>query len=107
MIQFNVLLAVFLLFFSVCSLLRWQLARLNVSHLRRYGRAVPEVFAGEIDGETLAKMIDYTIASSRFGSFESIFGDAILVVVLLSGFLPWLAGAVSAWKVPFILAGLL
>lgn len=96
MIQFNALSVVFIALFAAAALTRYALARANIAHLRRHGHIVPEAFRDEIDEATLARMRDYTVESSRFHSLESLAGDAILLVVLFAGALPWLAGAIES-----------
>ena len=84
------LLTLFLLVFSAGAACKWVLAQLNVANIRRFGHQVPDVFREEIDSETLSRMSAYTIESSRFGSLETLFNDGMLLVLLLSGLLPWL-----------------
>ncbi len=96
MIQFNALSVVFIALFAAAALTRYALARANIAHLRRHGHIVPEAFRDEIDEATLARMRDYTVESSRFHSLESLADDAILLVVLFAGALPWLAGAIES-----------
>lgn len=105
-VQWNVLSIGFIIAFFVCSVSRWMLTQINVRHLRRYGRDVPDVFKGDIDDATLSRMTDYTVESSRFGSIEHVFDDGVTLLVLLSGFLPWLAGVILSWNCNFILSGL-
>ena len=107
MVQWNILLIVFLILFTAGALFRWFLTYLNVRHLRLHGHEVPEVFRGEIDEPTLARMSDYTADSSRFGSLEHVFDDIVTLVILLSGFLPILVGLILSWKLNFILSGLI
>ena len=102
----NVLMVFFLIFFLAGALARWGLARLNIAHLARHGREIPEVFQGEIDGATLGKMSDYTKESLNFSSREEIFDDVLILVVLLSGFLPWLTGAILSLHLSFVPSGL-
>ena len=90
MVVFNGLLIAFLIIFAITALCKWLLTHLNIRHLQRHGHEIPEVFRGEIDRVTLAKITDYTIESSRFRSFENIFDDILILLILLSGFLPWL-----------------
>jgi STE24 endopeptidase len=107
MIQWNILLIGFLIVFFACSIFRWILTQINVRHLCRHGHEVPEVFRGEIDEKTLNRMTDYTAESSRFGSIEHVFDDGLTLVILLSGFLPWLVGVILSWQLHFILSGLI
>jgi len=107
MVQWNVLLVVFLVLFIVGSAFRRFLTYINVRHLRRHSHDVPDVFQGEIDEATLSRMSDYTADSSLFGSIEHLFDDVVTLVVLLSGFLPLLAGLILSWNLHFILSGLI
>jgi len=106
MIQSNILLWTFLVLFIFSSLFQWILSRLNVGHLRRFGHTVPEEFEGELEGDTLSKMTAYTVDSSRFGSFVSFFDDALLLVILLSGLLPWYVAFIASLDLHFVLSGL-
>ncbi len=56
MVQFNGLMVFFLAAFAASSLAHGLLKALNIRHLRRHGGEVPEVFRGEIDTETLARI---------------------------------------------------
>jgi len=107
MVQWNILLIVFLVAFAASSVSRLLLTYMNVSHLRRHGHDVPEVFQGEIDEATLSRMTEYTADSSRFSAVAHFFDDAVTLLVLLSGFLPLLVGIVLSWNLHFILSGLI
>ena len=107
MVQWNILLIAFLAAFVVSSVFRLLLTYINVSYLRSHGHDVPEVFQGEIDEATLARMTAYTAESARFGAVAHFFDDAVTLLVLLSGFLPLLAGIVISWNLHFILSGLI
>ncbi len=107
MVQWNILLIAFLVAFAVSSVFRLLLTYMNVSHLRRHSHDVPEVFQGDIDEATLARMTEYTAESARFGAVAHFFDDAVTLLVLLSGFLPLLVGIVLSWNLHFILSGLI
>jgi len=107
MVQWNILLIAFLVAFAASSVFRLLLTYMNVSHLRRHGHDVPEVFRGEIDEATLARMTAYTADSSRFGAVAHFFDDAVTLLVLLSGFLPLLGAIVLSWNLHFVLSGLI
>ncbi len=107
MVQFNGLMILFLAAFAASALVRLALSSLNIGHLRRHGREVPEVFQGAIDADTLARISRYTLDSSRFATLEDLIGDALTLIVLLGGLLPWLLGLLPAWQEHFIVAGLL
>jgi STE24 endopeptidase len=107
MIVFNGLLIAFLIIFAITAICKWLLTQINIRHLQRHGHEIPEVFRGEIDRATLAKITDYTIESLRFRSFENVFDDILILVVLLSGFLPRLLSLILFWNLHFVLSGLI
>ncbi|MBM4272481.1 MAG: M48 family metallopeptidase [Deltaproteobacteria bacterium] len=107
MVQWNCLLIAFLAVFAAGSLSRWFLTQINVRHLRRHGHEVPAVFQGEIDEEILSRMSNYTADHSKFGSLEHFFDDTVTLVILLSGFLPWLSGVIASQNLHFITSGLI
>lgn len=107
MVQWNSLLIAFLAVFAVSSLCRWFLTQTNVRHLTRHGQEVPPVFRGDIDEGTLSRMNAYTVESSHFNALEHLFDDMITIVILLSGFLPWLSGRILTGNYHFITSGLI
>jgi len=104
--QFNSLLMVFLVVFALRSLFQFALNRLNIVHLRRHGKHVPVIFRGWVDGEKLARISAYTAEASNFSIVVSLFDHALLLAILLSGFLPWLFRTVSRWQPSFVVQGL-
>jgi STE24 endopeptidase len=66
------------------------LEALNRAEVRRRAGALPPALAGVMDEPTFAKAADYTLAKSRFGSFELVYEAAVLAGVVYSGLLPWL-----------------
>jgi len=93
---------------AVCLIVaRWAmefwLNRLNKRHVLAHADAVPEAFKDFVDAATYQKAVQYTLAKSRFGQFEDIYGAVILLVLLFCGILPWAltvftqAFGASAW----------
>jgi STE24 endopeptidase len=107
MIHWNGLMFFFLILFAVSFVVRGELNALHIRHLRLHGGEIPEVFRGEIDGETLAKISLYTRETARFGILEGLFDDGVTLAVLLGGLLPWLLAHLPAWEGHFITTGLL
>ncbi len=66
------------------------LSALNRRHVRAHAKAVPPAFAGVVDAQTYQRSVAYTLARSRFGTAEDIFGGVVLALVLFTGLLPWL-----------------
>ena len=103
----NGLLLAFLSVFILSALGRWVLGEINIRHVQRHGHTVPDVFRGEIDGEILSRMSDYTVESARFSRWESLFEDALTLVIILTGTLSWLAVVIGFFGLSFIVSGLL
>lgn len=66
------------------------LEALNRSETRLHAGVLPGAFSGIMDEPTFAKASDYTLAKSRFASWEFVFDAAVLVAVVFGGALPWL-----------------
>ncbi len=73
------------------------LERANRGYVRARAGAVPEAFAGTIAPDAYAKSVEYTLAKSRFGGLELLFGVSLLAVVVFSGVLPAAFGWWSGW----------
>ncbi|MGQ9646721.1 MAG: M48 family metallopeptidase [Thermodesulfobacteriota bacterium] len=107
MIQFNFLLLCFLVLFLLRSATQFYLHGLNLNHLRQNGATVPAVFQDTVNQETLKKISDYTIDSDRFHMVDSLVHQGLYLLVLLSGFLPWLTKAIQALGIGLIVEGLI
>jgi len=106
MIQFNALLIAFLVVFIFQILFQIFLSLLNVNHLRRQENHVPRVFQGTVNKEKFSKIIAYTADSTRFGIIERLFDQVVLLVILLTGLLPWMVEIITNWHIGFIGGGL-
>jgi STE24 endopeptidase len=107
MIQINSLLLTFLAVFLLRSGIQIYLNRINISHLRQHGTTVPEIFQDIIDPEKLKSISAYTIDSDHFNMVATLANQGLFLVILLSGFLPWLAKTISLWKYGPIGSGLI
>lgn len=67
-------------------------------HVKLYRHTVPAAFAGRISLETHQKAASYTLAKSRFGSVEAVYGMMVLMAWTLGGGLAALDGAVRDWQ---------
>lgn len=72
------------------------LEALNRAEVRRRAGALPAALVGVMDAQTYAKAGEYTLAKSRFGSWELVYEAAVLAAVIFSGVLPWLWGKFDA-----------
>src|SRR5512138_191691 len=86
---------VFLVLFIAQLVLETGLLLVNLNHVAR-SSGVPAVLAAHIDGATAERSRAYTLANGRFGLVEGIAGAALTLIVLFSGFLPWLDRALAA-----------
>ncbi|MBA4394358.1 MAG: peptidase M48 [Desulfobacca sp.] len=106
MITYNLLLSLFLAIYFFELILSLWLETVNRRHLREKGTQVPESFSGFIDEEKLARSVSYTLRNSRFGMVHQISGEIVLLIILLSGFLPFLEHLTRTWQWSFLLSGL-
>ena len=106
MIRFNPLLATFVAVFLLRSAAQVVLYQLNTSFLRREGDRVPDVFQDIVDRDKLRRISAYTLDSSKVGMVSTLFNQAVLLVILLSGILPWLAEMIHSWGFGEIAGGL-
>jgi STE24 endopeptidase len=107
MIQINSLLLSFLAVFLLRSGVEIYLHRLNLSFIHQHGASVPEMFRDTIDPEKLKKISAYTVESENFHMIATLANQGLFLVILLSGFLPWLTGAISLYQNGSILSGLI
>lgn len=63
---------------------------LNMGAAKAATGEVPAPFRSFLNKETYQKSVRYTLEKLRFGMVETIFDTAVLVLILFSGFLPWL-----------------
>jgi len=97
MIQLNPLLVTFLVMFAGRSAIQVVLHQVNTSFLRREGERVPDVFKDIVDRGKLKTISAYTLDSARVGMVSTLFNQAVLLVILLSGILPWLTETIRPW----------
>jgi STE24 endopeptidase len=83
------------------------LRALNLRHLKRFGATVPPEFAGTVDPEVLRRTAAYTLAQSRLGLVESLFGAALTLVFLFGGLLPFYDRWIASLSGFFVVAGLI
>ena len=103
--------------FAVLTLIVLRLlAQLVLEHVNRdecrlHGGVLPGAYAGIMDETTFSRAAEYTLAKSRFASFELCYDVAILLLTLFSGLLPWLWALINglapgaAWSGALFLVG--
>jgi STE24 endopeptidase len=85
---------VFLLFLKFTT--SFILDAMNLRYGKRQSSEVPETFTDFIDLPTYQKSIEYTVAKTRFGLVNDFYESLILLIVILSGLLPWLYDGLSS-----------
>jgi len=107
MIQLNFLLFTFIAVFLLRSGTQILLNGLNISYLRQHGSTVPEVFQDIVDHEKLRKISAYTVDSDHFQLITTLVNQGFFLVILLSGFLPWLVKIINPWGFGYVASGLI
>ena len=80
------------------------LERLNRKHVLTHANAVPEPFKAVMDEPTYRKSVEYTLVHGKLEQVETVWDTAILLLVVLSGILPFAMTAFvtkfggSAWS---------
>jgi STE24 endopeptidase len=82
---------------------------LTLVNLRRARSAsgVPPAFSGVVDEDTRRRSVSYTLTRGRFGLVSSLASSAVLLVIILSGFLGWLDGITGRTPIHPYLRGVL
>lgn len=83
------------------------LLQLNLGHLAKYGAEVPPGFEEYVDGATLRKMRDYTIAHGRLGRLEAFITLGIAILFLFGGLLNWFNNSIASLNWPPVLSGVI
>lgn len=105
MIEFNIILIVYLVIYFISSCLDLSIEFINSLYLKRSGNETPAGFEGVLDADKLKKMNEYTFDNTKLSVIRTVVGKVIFLIIILSGFLPWWSGSLKDY--PFIIAGLL
>ncbi len=99
--------AVLVLVLLLGYLLSCILSLINVRHLESMShRGLPAALEGVLDEKGLATMVEYHRANAGLGIWGGAVSLAAALALLLSGFLPWLAGKLLATSLPLWVQGL-
>lgn len=105
MIEFNMLLIIYLAVYLLSSFSDLVIEYINSLHLKMFGNEIPPGFEGMLDSDKLKKMNAYTFDNTRLSVIRTVIGKIIFLVIILSGFLPWWSDVLREY--PYIIAGLL
>lgn len=92
----NTVLVIFILLLVLKVGASLVLDSINLRHVLSQRAEVPEAFRDFMDAESYQKSIDYTAAKTRFGCVSDLYDGLILLIILLSGLLPWLYDILSS-----------
>lgn len=99
--------AAVVLVLSLGYLMSCVLSLINVRHMEEMsGRGLPAGLDGVLEESKLAVMVEYNRANSRLGIWGGAVSLAAALGLLLSGFLPWLAGRLLSTPLPAWVQGL-
>jgi len=97
----------FLLLYIGQSAFKIWIDRINIAHMQKFSGEVPPGFEEFLDRAKLEKAALYTVEKTRLGVLKDVASDGVLLIILLSGFLPFLAGLFGSWGLSLVPAGLL
>jgi STE24 endopeptidase len=86
----NTLTIIFIGLLGLSLLVELWLANRHIRHVATNRETVPKAFRRKISLEDHRKAADYTIARTRFGRLEDIYGTALLLIWTVGGGLEWL-----------------
>jgi STE24 endopeptidase len=86
----NTFTIIFISLLGLSLLVELWLANRHIRHVAANRDAVPKAFHRKISLEDHRKAADYTVAHTRFGRFEDIYGTALLLIWTVGGGLEWL-----------------
>jgi STE24 endopeptidase len=103
----NLFLAGFLVIYLAQALFDFGLEILNLKYLDQNRSYIPQPFMGFIDESRLSRINAYTLERSRLGSVRSATAEVLLLILILSGFMPALETFMRSQSIPYMPAGLL
>lgn len=86
----HILTALFLIFLTLTLIAQLWLSSRHIKHVTKNRERVPAAFTGQVPIEAHYKAADYTVARSRLGQIEHVYGTALLLLWTLGGGLDWL-----------------
>lgn len=81
---------IFIGLLGLSLLVELWLANRHIRHVARNRETVPKAFRRKISLEDHRKAADYTVARTRFGRLEDIYGTTLLLIWTVGGGLEWL-----------------
>ncbi len=97
----------YLLLLFVYAAAELLLVALNLRWVRRHASQLPRFIQGRVEPETYAKAVSYTLAKGRHQLVNHLFYSAVLLGIVLSGFLGFMERAAGALTTGQNLKGLI
>jgi STE24 endopeptidase len=105
MISFNTYLIAYVCIYLISFAVLMAIEGINLTYLKKFGQKVPVAFDGMIDEKELQKISRYTEDNIRFKLVQTSVSKIIILYIILSGILPWLAQSLA--RMNFLIAGLI
>jgi STE24 endopeptidase len=105
MISFNTYLIAYVCIYLISFAVFMAIEGINLTYLKKFGQKVPVAFDGMIDEKELQKISRYTEDNIRFKLVQTSVSKIIILYIILSGILPWLAQSLA--RMNFLIAGLI
>lgn len=99
----NQILGLFLIFVGLETLFEAMLLSLNLQRASAGFQELSPTLQEAFDEDTREKSKEYTLAKGRYALVSQFFSSALIVVIVLSGFLGWADGWVQSWQLPPLL----
>lgn len=103
----NTFLLSFLILYIGQNVFKILVDRINIAHMKSCSGKVPGGFSDVLDESKLATTTLYTVQQTRLEIVKEIAEDGVLLLILLSGFLPLLEVLFNRWGLSLVPAGLL
>jgi STE24 endopeptidase len=89
----QLIVGLFLVFFALEFVVEFGLNEMNLRHVRASWaeQRMPDFFQGAMSSEAYEKSVQYSLAKGRFERWAEIYGRAVVLVFLFSGWLPFLS----------------
>ncbi len=91
----NMILLIFVCLLVLKLVVGMVLDVINLRYAKAQFDEVPETFRDFMDLETYQKSINYTGAKARFGMINEVYDALILLLVVVTGLLPWIYDSLS------------
>jgi STE24 endopeptidase len=107
MVQVTLFSVSFLVLYLTQLIFSVWMNRLNQAYIRHKGNQVPRAFRGLIDADKLAQINAYSLDNLQSSTVRKTVGDAVLLLLILSGLLSYAEGWLAGFGFPYLVTGIL